>query len=272
MAQGVSRTRFNSAGLLQLLSELAVADVGEPRQSFAERLGEWLHFNDALTLYAALNAAQPTAAPRAAATAEPAPATGAAAQLARVRAELAVAMLAQSPVPAAELPTRRNVARTDAVLDAGESVAIDPASVVPAPFAPFQRYYLAQQRVMAASSAALRASLRATLARQGSALQQLATLDAVLDQALSAREASLLANVPLLLGKRFAHLLATQPRARDETTSPSDAGEMPQTDAWQGDFLAEMQRVLLAELDLRLMPSAALVAALVGTPKSESMR
>lgn len=261
MAQGVSRTRFNSAGLLQLLTELAVADVGEPRQSFAERLGEWLHLNDALALYAALNAAEPGAAARTA-TAESSPATGAAAQLARVRAELAAAMLAQKPVPAVELPTRRNAARTDAVVDSSQSVAIDPASVVPASFASFERYYVAQQRSMAASSAALRASLRARLARQGSALQQLATLDAVLDQGLSAREASLLGNVPLLLAKRFEYLRAAQP----------DLDETPQAGDWQAEFVTEMQGVLLAELDLRLMPSAALVAALVQTPLSESMR
>ena len=57
MTQAVSRTRFNSAGLVRILAELAVADVADPKQTFAERLGEWLDFKDALALYSALNSA-----------------------------------------------------------------------------------------------------------------------------------------------------------------------------------------------------------------------
>ena len=57
MTQAVSRTRFNSAGLVRILAELAVADVADPKQTFAERLGEWLDFKDALALYLALNSA-----------------------------------------------------------------------------------------------------------------------------------------------------------------------------------------------------------------------
>ena len=46
----------------------------------------------------------------------------------------------------------------------------------------------------------------------------------------------------------------------------------PQTRAndWQAGFWAEMQRVLLAELDLRLMPVAGLVATLEPTPDRDS--
>ena len=59
---------------------------------------------------------------------------------------------------------------------------------------------------MAAAVGPLRASARAVLSGRSAALRQLAALDAVLDQALAAREASLLATVPVLLGKRFVQL------------------------------------------------------------------
>ena len=48
MTQGGARTRFNSAGLVRILAELAVADVADSKQTFAERLGEWLDLKDAL--------------------------------------------------------------------------------------------------------------------------------------------------------------------------------------------------------------------------------
>ncbi|HQV09463.1 MAG TPA: DUF3348 family protein [Thauera sp.] len=117
------------------------------------------------------------------------------------------------------------------------------------------------------------------------ALRQLAALDAVLDQALAAREASLLATVPVLLGKRFAQFFEAHRREREAApdvagqaatggaaatgegapgagASPDDPARWMQPGGWLVRFCAEMQRVLLAELDLRLMPVAGLVAAL----------
>ena len=50
-----------------------------------------------------------------------------------------------------------------------------------------------------------------------------AALDAVFDQALAAREASLLATVPVLLGKRFAQLYEAHRRERE--AAPDVAGQ-----------------------------------------------
>ena len=276
MTQAVSRTRFNSAGLVRMLAELAVADVADPKQTFAERLGEWLDFKDALALYSALNSAAAGAPSRAA------PAAALRGQLVQVRGELAAAVAAAGTTQ----PGGTNLALPTPLPNAAPESAAD--------FAPFHRYYLAHQRAMAAAVSPLRASARTALAGQSAALRQLAALDAVFDQALAAREASLLATVPVLLGKRFAHLYAAHRREREAAAPdvagqaapdaagqaatagaaatgegapgagapPDDPARWMQPGGWLVRFCAEMQRVLLAELDLRLMPVAGLVAAL----------
>lgn len=276
MTQAVSRTRFNSAGLVRMLAELAVADVADPKQTFAERLGEWLDFKDALALYSALNSAATGAPSRAA------PAAALRGQLVQVRGELAAAVAAAGTTQ----PGGTNLALPTPLPNAAPESAAD--------FAPFHRYYLAHQRAMAAAVSPLRASARTALAGQSAALRQLAALDAVFDQALAAREASLLATVPVLLGKRFAHLYAAHRREREAAAPdvagqaapdaagqaatagaaatgegapgagapPDDPARWMQPGGWLVRFCAEMQRVLLAELDLRLMPVAGLVAAL----------
>ena len=268
MTQGGARTRFNSAGLVRILAELAVADVADSKQTFAERLGEWLDLKDALALYSALNSAaghSPPGAPPAAALRK---------RLAQVRGELAAAVAAAGTAQ----PGGANLALPTPLPNAAPESAAD--------FAPFHRYYLAHQRAMAAAVGPLRASARAVLSGQSAALRQLAALDAVLDQALAAREASLLASVPVLLGKRFVQLFEAHQREREAAASdtagqavtagpaatgegtagagaaPDDPARWMQPGGWLARFCAEMQRVLLAELDLRLMPVAGLVAAL----------
>ena len=268
MTQGVSRTRFNSAGLVRILAELAVADVADSKQTFAERLGEWLDLKDALALYSALNSAAGNSPPGAP------PAAALRTRLAQVRGELAAAVAAAGTAQ----PGGANLALPTPLPNAAPESAAD--------FAPFHRYYLAHQRAMAAAVGPLRASARAVLSGQSAALRQLAALDAVLDQALAAREASLLATVPVLLGKRFAQLYEAHRREREAAAPdaagqavtaglaatgegaagaaapPDDPARWMQPGGWLVRFCAEMQRVLLAELDLRLMPVAGLVAAL----------
>ena len=268
MTQAVSRTRFNSAGLVRILAELAVADVADSKQTFAERLGEWLDLKDALALYSALNSAAGNSPPRAT------PAAALRTKLAQVRGELAAAVAAAGTAQ----PGGANLALPTPLPNAAPESAAD--------FAPFHRYYLAHQRAMAAAVGPLRASARAVLSGQSAALRQLAALDAVLDQALAAREASLLASVPVLLGKRFVQLFEAHQREREAAASdtagqavtagpaatgegaagagaaPDDPARWMQPGGWLARFCAEMQRVLLAELDLRLMPVAGLVAAL----------
>lgn len=242
MTQAVPRTRFNSAELVRLLAELAVAEVADPKQDFAARLGEWLDLKDALAVYSALHSVPPAQA------SQSMPAATLSAEVARTRAALAAAIRAepaQAAGSALALPTPLPHDTPETAAD----------------FAPFQRYYQSHQRAMAASIGPLRAALRSALGRQSNALRQLAALDAAMEQALAAREAGLLGTVPVLLGRRFARVLEAHQRTRDSAQADDPARWMDPGN-WLARFCAEMQRVLLAELELRLMPVAGLLAAL----------
>lgn len=245
MAQGLPRTRFNTSRLVRALAALAVADVADSKQSFADRLGQWLGFNDALALFSALNAGAAAGGESAAV------APGSVAQdYARVRTTLAEAIAADGVFR----PGKARIALPTPLPNASLEEAAD--------FAPYHRYYLAHQRDMNASIGPLRANVRAGLARRSAALRRLATLDAVMDQALAARERALLATVPGLLAKRFEHLFRMHQAALAETQAADDAQRWMQPGGWLAVFCRDMQAVLLAELELRLQPVAGLIAAL----------
>lgn len=242
MARGSPRTSFDSSRLIRALSDLVSTDATPPRQSFADRLGQWLDFADAIALFSALNGS--TDAAGGPATAEH-PALRD--EFARVRGALLDSI------------------NTDGVLTPGKARIRLPAPAwhasTPgaADYLPYHRYYLAHQRDMGAAIAPLRASVRAGLAQRAPALRQLAALDGVLDQALAPRERSLLANVPQLLGRRFEQLHQAH---RNALTTPDDPARWLQPGAWLHTFCQDMRAVLLAELELRLQPVAGLLEAL----------
>ena len=242
MARGSPRTSFDSSRLIRALSDLVSTDAAPPRQSFADRLGQWLDFADAIALFSALNGS--TDAAGGPATAEH-PALRD--EFARVRGALLDSI------------------NTDGVLTPGKARIRLPAPAwhasTPgaADYLPYHRYYLAHQRDMGAAIAPLRASVRAGLAQRSPALRQLAALDGVLDQALAPRERSLLATVPQLLGRHFEQLHQAH---RSVLPTPDDPARWLQPGAWLHTFCQDMRVVLRAELELRLQPVAGLLEAL----------
>lgn len=273
MAHESPRTRLNASALVRVLTELAGTGGNGSKQPFAERLGQWLSLADALSLYSALNAS--TAGAPAVPAASPSPECK---HLRRTFEHLRGALT--------------NAIRADAALEAGSAQGA-PASRTSgtsaegaADFAPWQRRYAAHQRDMGAKIAPFRTTVRAALAARSPALRRLAALDAVLDQALAARERELLATVPTLLQRRFEQLreahratqavadTAAAPRMPAEPHVPT-VSATPATSPTAGErcrplppgaslaaFGAQMQAVLLAELELRLQPVAGLIAAL----------
>ncbi len=249
MAQGLPRSRFNSSRLVRALGDLAVADVADSKQSFAERLGQWLGFTDALALFPALGAGA-ASVPELESAAPPTARAAMRKEFARVRAAMVESITA------------------DGVLDPGEAriglpaPAPDAATASAADFSPYHRRYLAHQRDMAASIGPLRANARAALSGHSPALERLAAVDAVLEQALAARERNLLATVPALLGRRFEQLYAAHLAARSEAQVADEPALWLAPGGWLAVFCSEMQNVLLAELDLRLQPVAGLIETL----------
>lgn len=258
MTRAAPRTHLHSSSLVRQLADLASADFPASRRSFAEQLAGWLDVQDAITLSAALHPGAGRAAPTEA-SAEPTPTAPAststsdpASELAQVRDALRTAILhegaRQSGRIRLKLPTPDSAEPLD---ELGE-------------FALYQRYYVAHQRDMDARITALRAGVRAAIARQAPPLRPLALLDAALDKALVERERNLLAAVPLLLEKRFVQLRA------EHRNRVANAGDGPAADertrwlqsgGWLARFCAELQQLLLAELDLRLQPVRGLVDA-----------
>lgn len=237
------------------MADLSDADhlsAAASKQSFAEKLGLWLDWPDAIALAAALTRDGAASLPRHR-TPGAADATGVVAEFARVRAELANAIaddgvfhtgrpLAKRP------PTAAGAVRRRAPEPVPSPVPVPPAEPVPdLDFSPYRRAYVQHQRTMAAAIGPLRAQVRAGLAGLTPALGQLAALDAVLDDALAARERHLLAKVPGLLEKHFARACKAPPAP----TAGGVAG-----------FCQDLQLVLLAELELRLQPILGMLEAM----------
>jgi hypothetical protein len=227
-ARAPGRARFNSSDLVRQLADLAVDDAVLEPPSLAQGLGRWLGWTDAIALASALQGPVATAA-------QPLAIGAAAAQCQLVRSELTAAISRDPAVTGDSSGLLLLTPRPGAPLES------------PTDYAPYRRHALALQRQMEAAITPLRARLRAAVAAVP-ALARLAALDAVLDNALAARQRSLLAAVPSLLQRRFDQL------ARNPAGGPPAA--------WLATFGHELKAVLLAELDTRLQPAEGLLDAL----------
>lgn len=247
MVQAPQRTALSGPTLIRLLARLADADVSEPRQSLADRLGQWLGWTDAIALSTALNAQPPASLAPAGAGAR---AFGRedATLCASVRSALTKAIAREGAPPA----DARRAVRAPAPAVAADTLA---------DFADFRQRYLSLQQTMETDIGQLRARLRVLLAAQTPAHARLAAVDAIMERSLGARERSLLACVPALLGAYFARLRAAEQQALADAEASGDiAAVTPGT--WLAVFRKEMQSVLLAELEVRFQPVEGLLAAL----------
>jgi hypothetical protein len=232
---------------MRVLAELALLETADQGAAFAEKLGLWVAFTDAITLCAAHNASPASAA---------APATQDGAR-----------------VTAADTFNRARIALEQALIQSATPKGSKARNGLPIPnlqlpinaksaFEPYRRYYQAQQREMETGVAAVRDQVRAVLAKASPALQQLAALDAALNGILNERESRLLAHIPSLLEKRFAQLLQEHQQRLADTQQTDNPAFWLNPGGWLTRFCAELQTVLQAELDLRLQPALGLVEAI----------
>ena len=244
MTRTLTRTNFHSSQLIRTLADLAVLETGGPAVAFAEKLGLWIDFADAIALSGVHGAS--TASPPVARTVLAAPL---AEEFARTRASL------ENTIAKTSAPT---AGRTRAELTMPKlEEPIDDAKA----YAPFRRYHQAHQRDMESSVRTLRAKVRDGVAKASPSLKQLAALDAAFDGILCEREAKLLSSIPALLEKRFNHLRKAHLQTRLDH-QPIDGPDLwMKPGAWLARFCGELQAVLLAELDLRLQPAVGLLEA-----------
>jgi hypothetical protein len=155
-------------------------------------------------------------------------------------------------------------------------------------FEPYRRFMAAHQRQMESTLRSLRAQLRLQLSKQGSAGQQLATLDTAFENILAEREATLLAKTSKLLEKRFVQALKAHMQAQaqaqraalaTETADATDDIDLigttpnapPKADpsSWLMPLRQTIRQALLAELDTRLQPALGLLEALTSLATQE---
>lgn len=237
MPQAPHRTSVRGPTFIRLLARLTDVDVPTSRQSLSDRLGQWLDWTQAVALSTALDGKSAVADADV-----PLSLSAEERECIRVRTSLANAIAGD-----------RAFASSSQGGDAGASEPVD--------YTVFRQRYLALQRTMHAATGNLRGRLRDRLAETTTEMARLAAVDAVMEQALSPREQTLLGAVPALLGEHFERLRKLEENARAAAQAAEDtAAATP--GAWLDVFRQDVQSVLLAELDVRFHPVEALLAAL----------
>ena len=173
MLHGSPSPGLAGSELTRLLARLAGTPPTRTGPAFAEQLGQWLRWSDAISLSAVLNAGPVETGPR------------------------------RSRGAGGE---EADFQRVHAALEA--SIAHGSRDIAPSPtdFGPYRRHTIARQQAMQDAIGALRQRLRDALSRHSPPLARLAAIDAVMDQTLATRERSLLGLVPLRLQTHFERL------------------------------------------------------------------
>jgi hypothetical protein len=171
MTRALTRAPIYRSSLTRLLVDLDVVQGMDSGAAFAEKLGDWLDFRNAIRLHG-IHSAPATGKP----TPKPTLLKDA------LSAELTASI--QLPLPSLDL-------------------SLKPATA----YEPYRRHHLARQREMELQLRQLRSKLRGLLHGVSAGLQKLVDLDATFEQMLSERESKLFSSVPALLEKHFKHLL-----------------------------------------------------------------
>ncbi|SEL54902.1 Protein of unknown function [Pseudoxanthomonas sp. GM95] len=241
MAKAQQRGPVPGPAFVRLLARLGEVTVPAPPPALPDRLAQWVDWNRAVALSRALDGTPP--APDAGPAFDEAEAEACATQ----RTTLANAIREDRDLTAA---IQR---RVDKAVSEGTSLhtAVE--------FSVFRQRYLAHQRAMLTATGHLRGRLRDMLGQGPAALARLAEVDAVMELTLSPREQTVLATAPGLLEQHFLRLRPADADTPAPAEPHPDAAQIP---AWLETFHTDMQRALLAELELRFQPIDALLAAL----------
>ncbi len=238
--------------LVRLLSDLAVSDVEFSHKNFTERLGRLIDFGESMRFSAQHDKLRRM-------TFEPSPTSSEILkeEILRVRMSLLQSVV-ESFVPGAGT-TRRKLP----TLNTG--VPLDKLAT----FEPYNRFYVSHQREFESKIQTLQIGVSGAVCGVSAELAQLAALDEAVRGTLSMHTRKSLAVIPRLLGKRFDFLLQEHRSRHDEpglAVSEDQSEENilkigAQPDGWLDRFFKEMQGLLLAELELRLLPVLGLVEA-----------
>jgi hypothetical protein len=235
-------TSFNSSPLVRLLAGLDIANVADSTQTFAEKLSQWVAWTDAISLSSALDGRSAVRA-SVAKSGESSEANKVIEQFRQVCSELTQSIANDAMFAGEPVGKERPVAAAREV-----------------DFAIYRRHYVASQRVLDDRVGSLRARVRTAVALVSPALSRLAALDAAMEQALGAQQRRVLAKVPVLLEKCFKGLR----KARLDASTAGDALDAATRHTADAAVGPTLQRVLQAELEMRLQPVQGMIDALGG--------
>ena len=240
VAQHSAQASLNGSRLLRVLGELAVSDAEVSHQHFALRLGQLIDLSDSVNISRVH--AQSTASSFTVSTVSEEAVT---AEFLQVRNAI-VASIIKSFEDATGL-RRIKLPRP----------GLEPPSDAVSGYEPYGRFYAAHQREMDSKIQQLRTLVR-DAAKGGSAeLAQLVVLDEALGNTLTVHSRKFFATIPGLLARHYAHLLNEYTLACDNPQGNS--GSWPELLEL---FCQNMQSLLLAEVEARLLPTQGLIEAL----------
>lgn len=252
MTQVLPRTNFHSSKLIRCLADLAIVDAVDPGNAFAEQLGQWIHFADAITLSAVHNnsiASLPRIQPEIQHKEQVVARAAADVEFDRIQTLLMNSIMKSCSPNAGKTYIKLPEPRLELPMD------------LAAAYAPYRRFYEAHQRDMELSIQPLRINVRDAVAKASPRLKKFADLDATLEKILRDRESKLLSKVPVLLGKRFEQLFKEHQQKLVDTQQADNPAGWTQAGGWLARFCNDMQMLLLAEVELRLQPTMGLIEA-----------
>lgn len=241
--------RFNSSSLVVLLGQWAEGG-GEraPQQDVAQQLSQWLSAVDAIQFSRALHAmeSEPSESLQQGGVVD---AQAMAAALQATNAQV-MELITATMTPAKSMRGRADMTPVE-----------DPDPLAQADFAGYAQRYLGLQKQMCAKLAALRVQMRQWLAKGSPALRKLATLDAVMEQMLGAREQRLWASLPACLERRMAQLQREHLLALQSCGLTDEPLRWRQPGGWLWRFERDVQALLLAQMQVHLQPITGLLEA-----------
>lgn len=251
-----NHNHYNRSTLVRTLAAWMPAEDEAFRLGFPERMAQWLHVSDAITLRSAHQAVERMPAAAKAAT------PGAVVALKELHDAVQQLRSSLGQAIARELQQ---------LLNESAATGIEPDPEIE--FALHQQLQLDFQRRMEMSVDALRHHVRETLAASGQArLIRLAAMDATLDRMLGGREQELLGTTVPAVSRRRFDLLRRE--AREATQGNEEPVQLDMIDAaatgasagepgvsWLAMYSASLKAVLNAELEHRLQPVLGMVEA-----------
>jgi len=248
MTRVLPRTNFHSSKLIRCLTDLAIVDAVEPGSEFAQKLGLWIHFADAISLSAVHNDSM-ASPPKVPPVVRPVARDAACAEFERIQGSLMNSIMKSC----SSNPGKSHISLSTPALELPMDMG--------ATYTPYRRFYEAHQRDMELMIQPLRANVREALAKASPRLKKLADLDATLEKILRERESKLLSKVPLLLKKRFEQLFREHQQKLVDAQQADNPVDWMQAGGWLARFGNDVQMLLLAEMELRLQPTMGLIEA-----------